>query len=370
MRLMLSAPIEKDEARTSSARVNTLDLREQELYPDAEPKATWFRQASPGTYFWRCVVPARELPGQVLNFTFADLAEKDDKFIFPRVKGTVIWQFAGNATTGTLLRGMQTEQGIRVLMEIDDSYRHVPEYGMYGGWQQTFDRSSEDNYSFEAHVELCKFVDGLIVSTPDLAELYSDLNDNIYICPNSIEPNDWLASEKKDDGILRIGWGASHSHRTDAPLVRRALKWAADQPNVEVWVFGIGDKVGGYKFPGAVKRAPWTDDLASYRAAISRCDIHICPLVETKWSRYKSDLKALEGAMAGAWPIVSTATPYKPWHDRTMTCTTAKDWQEAIRWAVRHRDEIPKLAQEAKDYVLAERQISQSIHTWEEAISG
>ena len=345
--------------------VSTADLRRQEFYPDAEPQATWFRQASPGTYFWRCLVPARELPGQVLNFTTLDLAEEDGEIVFPRTKGTVIWQFPGNATTGTLMAGLQ-DNGHRVLMEIDDSYRHVPEYGVYGGWQVELDRSSDDNYSFEAHCKLAKFVDGLIVSTPDLAELYSDLNDTIYVCPNSIEPNDWLVSTKPDDGVLRIGWGASHSHVTDAPLVRRALQWAADQPNVEVWVFGIGDI---YKFPGGVKKAPWTDNLEQYRAAISMCDVHICPLRETPWSRFKSDLKALEGAMAGAWPIVSTATAYKPWHDRTMTCTTAKDWEHALKWVVRHRDGIPELARKAKEYVLSERTIDKSIGRWREAIA-
>jgi hypothetical protein len=145
------------------------------------------------------------------------------------------------------------------------------------------------------------------------------------------------------------------------------LRWAADQPNVEVWVFGIGDI---YKFGGAVKKAPWTDNLDDYRASLGRCDVMICPLIETEWSRYKSDLKAMEAVMAGAWPIVSTATAYRPWHDRTMTCTTAKDWQDAIRWAVRHRDEIPALAAKAREYVLGERTIEKNIHLWKEAVSG
>lgn len=65
----------------STSSVSTLDLRQQEFYPGVEPRATWFRQGSPGTYFWRCKVPARELPGQVLNFTFSDLAEKDGELV-------------------------------------------------------------------------------------------------------------------------------------------------------------------------------------------------------------------------------------------------------------------------------------------------
>jgi len=340
-------------------------MRREEAVHDA-PVATWWRQASPGTYYWRCLVPARRLPGQVLRFKETDLAENAaGDIIYPRQRGAAIWQFPGNATTGRLMAGMQ-DDGYRVLIEVDDSYLHTPDVGLYGGWHAELDTcGATDNFSFPAHRKLCEFVDGIIVSTPALADLYSEINPNVYLCPNMVEPDDWPGPQTLEDGVLRIGWGASHSHIVDAPLVRRALMWAADQPGVEVWVFGIGDI---YKFPGAVKRAPWTDNLADYRKSLGRCDVMVCPLNETPWARYKSDLKALEAAMAGAWPIVSTATPYTPWRDRTMTCTTAKEWEHAIKWAVRHRDEIPALAAEAKRYVLAERTIERNIGLWREAL--
>lgn len=302
-----------------------------------------------------------------MTFKGTDLAEVDGQIVYPRQEGVAIWQFPGNATTGTLMAGMQTD-GIRVLIEVDDSYLHTPDVGLYGGWNAELDRSGRsDNFSFPAHEKLARFADGIIVSTPELEALYSPLNSNVYVCPNQIEPADWPASQTEPDGILRIGWGASHSHIVDAPLVRRALMWAANQPNVEVWVFGIGDI---YHFPGAVKRASWTDNLTDYRASLGRCDVMICPLIETNWSRYKSDLKALEATMAGAWPIVSTAAPYKPWQDRTMTCTTAKDWEKALKWVVRHRDEIPVLAAEAYEYVIGERTIEKNIHLWRDAVAG
>ena len=341
------------------------DPRRQEFNHDA-PLATWWRQQSPGTYYWRCLLPARRLPGQVLAFKSDDGVIDGDKIVWPRQKGTAIWQFPGNATTGTLMAGMQ-EDGIRVLMEMDDSYQHVPESGLNASWQTDFDTSGvTDRHSFAAHRELARFVDGIIVATEPLADLYGELNENIWVCPNQIEPDDW-PEPPGPDGVLRIGWGASHSHLVDAPLVRRALRWAAGQPNVEVWVFGIGDV---YKFGGGVKKVGWTDSQDAYRASLSRCDVMVCPLIESPWSRYKSDLKAMEAAMAGAWPIVSTATAYKPWHDRTVTCTTAKDWQDAIRWAVRHRDEIPALTAKAREYVLGERTIERNINLWKEAIDG
>jgi glycosyltransferase involved in cell wall biosynthesis len=258
------------------------------------------------------------------------------------------------------------EQGIRVLMETDDNYT-IPRDLRLGDWAAKIEPGSDD-HSREAHMRLCKWVDGIIVATENLAEHYSKLNPNVYVCPNSIDPDDWPEYEKPDDGILRIGWGASHSHMVDAPLVQRAFRWASEQPNVEVWVFGIGDAA---KFPYRVKRAPWTDDQAEYRRLLATCDVHVCPLYETPWSAGKSDWKALDAAMAGAWPIVSSATPYKPWHNLSyITCTTEKEWLNALKWVVRHRDEIPRLAAQAKGYVMSKRLIGQNIHYWREAVNG
>ena len=346
--------------------------RREEFTQDGELLATWWRQSSPGCYYWRCLLPARRLPGQVLRFVSSDLAERSDgELWWPRMQGACVWQFPGNATTGTLMRGMQTD-GIRVLMDVDDNYLRVPDVmvngGLTSGWQVGLDRNgSTDKYSFEAHARIARFVDGIIVATPALADLYSQLNPNVYVCRNSVEPTDWPEPEQRHDGVLRIGWAASHSHKFDAPLVRRALKWAADQPNVEVYTYGVGEV---YKFPGRVRKVAWTDDLTEYRRSLSLCDVHICPLIETDWSRHKSDIKAMEAAMAGAWPIVSSAEPYRPWHDRTMVCTTAKDWEDAMRWVVRHRDEIPALARKAKEYVLAERTVEHEISRWREAVAG
>lgn len=342
------------------------DYRRQEFYCEDEPLATFWRQSTPGTYYARCLVPARHLPAQVLGFKNTDLAERKGNVFFPRQRGAAIWQFPGNATHGTLMAGMQDE-GFPVLIEVDDSYLHAPD-AFSSGWQEDFDRNGRtDNVSRAAHRRLAGFADGIIVSTEALAELYGDINEKVFVCPNSVETEDWkFDSLKRDDGILRIGWAASHPHIVDAPLVRRALRWASRRDGVEVWIFGLGDV---YRFGANVQDVPFTDSLDDYRRSLSLCDVLICPLIETEWSRYKSDIKALEAAMAGTWPIVSTATAYKPWHDRTLACTTAKDWEEAIRWAIRHPDEIPQLAAKARDYVLSERTIESSIGRWRSALA-
>jgi hypothetical protein len=333
--------------------------------PPEDVRATWWTGVTPGTTYWRCQVPARHLPGQCLRLSKHDIIENDDEtYTFPWQKGVAIWQFVGSITRGTVAATMQ-HQGTPILMEVDDNYLvHTSHYGVESAWAEFMATDGEDWNSIQAHRRYTTWFDGVIVSTPWLAEQYRKFNPNVFICPNSVEPDDWPEPEKPDDGILRIGWAGSSSHRQDAPLVRRALKWASEQDGVEVVI--LGDRFfKGFEYT----HIPWTDTLEDYRKSLQVLDVGLCPLRDNAWSRGKSDVKALEYAMVDALPIVSPTEPYRPWWSRTMVAGGKKDWEAAVRWCVANRDEVKQRAAAAKQYVLAERTIKDSIHLWEEALS-
>lgn len=342
-----------------------MNPRQEEFVPDGHLLATWWRQLSPGTYYWRNVLPARFLPGQVLDLKTRDLQPSDHEIgvQFPRQMGVAVWPFAANATRGALMAAQQ-ELGYRVLLEADDNY-FIPPPTMGRGWQLDFDRTGNDNHSFKAHARIAEWVDGVIVSTEPLAELYGQVNQNIYLCPNQTDPADWDEPEKPQDGVLRVGWAASHSHIPDVPLVRRALAKAADHPNTHVLVYGLADVV---KFPGRVRRVGWTDTLADYRRSMQQLDVGICPLVETPWSVCKSAIKAYEYALCAALPIVQDSIVYEPYQGPTIRCRTASDWQEALRWCVNHPDEARQMGREARAYVLEHHDIRDHMRPWREAI--
>ena len=79
--------------------------------------------------------------------------------------------------------------------------------------------------------------DGIIVSTPHLQRAYSRFNE-VYLCPNSVDPDDWSEPEKIDDGVLRIGYAYSSSHWYDLEYIFDALEYASRQKNVEVIMMG------------------------------------------------------------------------------------------------------------------------------------
>lgn len=334
---------------------------------DTHYAATWWAQREGGNWYWRCTVPARHLPGRVIGLRFDDLREFQGNIVMPRQRsGTAIWSYPGNATRGIIMRSMQ-EAGFRVLIEVDDNYLigSPPVPRGKTDWQFKLDKSMNDKHSLAAHEKLAEFVDGVIVTTETLAEAYRQVNENVYVCRNSVDTDDWEELDKPDDGIFRIGYAASLSHWFDAADVRRALSWAAEQKGVEVCMFGL-DPQWSFEY----KRIAWTKDLPAYRKSLQILDVGLCPLREGPWSDCKSDIKSLEYGLSGAASIVARRPPYEPWidTDRALTASSPKDFLKQVKWCVANQDGVKEIAERAREYALSERTISQEIHKWEEAV--
>lgn len=328
--------------------------------------ATFWRQLQAGNAYVRCDVPASAMPAAVFPIMPPHLTVSDDYLpVFDQRGDTAIWPYPGNDVRAKLMRYQQEDMGLRVLVEVDDNYLVTFPTMRAGQWSKR--HKGDDRYSLEYHRHICTWADGVIVSTAPLADAYADVNENVYLCPNSVQPADWPERLPPVDDKFRIGWAASPSHIVDAPLVRRAMEWAARQPGVEVVLFGFQpDWRGPFKRVPWAKGLPWEDEVAHYRRKLVdlQLDVGICPLVRTEWSDGKSDLKALEYCMAGALPVVSRQLPYAEWFDRVPSVATGKDWEATIKALVSERDEVRKQASTAREYVLRERTIEKSVGHW------
>lgn len=344
---------------------------------DFEPEggeclATFWRQATPGTTYWRGHVPMKALPGRVNGIEPDSLAWEDEAAGIIKLNrqdgDTAIWQFLGDDARSRIVFQMQ-RQGLRCLMDVDDTYlRYAPTlYGKAAPWTKTHEEAIANGtgYSVEMHRKQTPLLDGVICATEHLANEYAQYNKNVYHCPNSIDPTDWNV-ERVESDTLRIGYYGSQSHVRDWPLVKKALKWAAKQPGVEVVMIGVNPPA----FSGKV--IPWADDLFSIRKYLGEIDVGIAPLTRNHWADGKSDLKAMEYAMAGVMPIVQDAPPYAPWrkHGWGWTANGPESWMEIIQHVVKNRDKVSDEALTAKKYVLEHRTIDKTIHRWREAIRG
>jgi hypothetical protein len=336
-----------------------IDRETQQHYGDV---ATFWVQATPGVNYYRAVLPARHLPGRVVSFNETDV-NADGRF--RRQVGSSVWMFPGNDLRAVLM-AEQHLQGIPVWVEVDDNYTVAPPLLETSVWARNRKESrSTGQHDYETHVKIVrsKAVDGVICSTPKLAEVYSRLHPNVRVCRNSVDPADWPDGEPphSPDGVLRVGWAGSASHAYDIRDIHRALGWASGQPDVEVVVFGELD------MPIPHRNIPWTDSLEVYRENVSQIDVMLCPIRPSAWSDCKSDVKALEAAMGGACSIVSRTEPFRPWWGEGRPCyvaDTPKDFLKLVKHVVRSRDEVRETARLAREYVLGERVIAREIDQW------
>lgn len=336
------------------------------LFGRPSPRATLYHQNTPATRYWRIDLPAKHLPGKVLpahQLTVRHYVEKQ-KLTFPQLRGdTAIVQFPGDNGSALLAMAMDS-QGKRMLVEVDDNYVD------YGDelWRKRADwgkKIGDSPHTVKGHCWIVEHCAGVIVTTRALADAYSRLNDNVYICRNSIDPSDWSEPAKRD-GFFRIGWYASNSHDRDAPLIQNALSWASRQPGVQVMNIGHDP---GWQFKRT--QVEWTNAFRDQRKWLRHLDVGVAPIVNTPLAKYRSDLKALEYAMGGAMPFVQSGEVYWEWADKDFarTCYSAADWASAIKWAVRNQDEVRARAAQAREYVLRERTYSTEIKRWDDAIS-
>lgn len=359
--------------------------------PAPTPKellATFYYQATHGTAYWRCLLPARFLPGQAIFNYPVRVQDEEGKLQLPQQEGAAVLQFTGDESHYLLVKYLR-EQGVRTLVEVDDNYAHwFPEHMKRAGWARTVKdtlrevpRNPEDpeagtvmvtqGYSVEAHLNTVQEADGVICTTPYLAAQYRKHNDNVYVCGNHIDPADWPALQKPDDGVFRIGWFASASHRNDGDLIEQALRWAGKQPDVEIVMINVGvtsNKPWWTSFP--FKHIAWSADFAVYRTFIQEMDVGLCPVVGTPWALYRSDLKALEYAMSGALPVVSDVPCYAELEmPHVRYCKTPKDWLRAIQWACANRDQVKEQALECREWTLQNRTVEQNIDQWKLAVA-
>jgi hypothetical protein len=330
--------------------------------------ATFWRQATPGTTYWRGYVPMSRLPGHVRVLENDSLDVEDGRLILKGQEGVAIWQFLGDDGRSRIAAQLR-RQGVRTLMEVDDLYLNFapPLYGKFGSWTRTHAEAVANGtgYSVEMHRKLVPQMDGIICSTEHLAERYAAYNPNVYLCPNSVIPDDWDVPRVESD-VLRIGYYGSPSHVRDWPRVKKALKWAARQKDVEVSVIGFVP-------PGWTgKTVAWSDSVLDARKPLGAIDVGLAPLTRNVWADGKSDVKALEYAMAGVLPLLEDAPPYSPWKaiGWPLMAASEDEWVDLIKGVVANRDRVKEQAAAAKDYVLEHRTIDANIHRWKEAVDG
>lgn len=260
------------------------------------------------------------------------------------------------------IRWRKETLGLPYVYEIDDLLTEVDRASYV---RRIFDNNPR---MLEIYRECAAAADAVTVSTEPLAEHLRELNDNVYVLPNSV-PDYMVEIERPDPGDkVVVGWAGSATHHGDMGEIEYALKrmhrWYSDDVELVVMGFDYSKTLG-------VKATflPWENDIPTFHRNLARLDIGLCPLARTAFNRSKSGLKAQEYQALGIVPIATDIAPYqeviRDGIDGFLV-RTPNEWKDRIELLVNDEELRLKMSNEGRK-VSEERLYSKTSAAWADA---
>ncbi|MDI6874894.1 MAG: glycosyltransferase [Actinomycetota bacterium] len=311
-----------------------------------------------GSGHYRCVYPARALRrrghradwrvGVSLNpETYDPVDTSYDVYVI---------QMAQHKGVLTLLRRLAA-LGKVGLVEVDDHVRATPFYN------PAFRAFRGRDGKARALEECARAADGVTVSTPELAELFTPLNPNTFPLPNCIDLGDpaWNPRPEKEAGRVVVGWAGSPTHLEDfRPLVPVLEALCRRYPQVKVAVggpkevFALLDQV-----PEEQKEYLPPVPFEEYPGMLARFDVGLVPLADNSFNRCKSDLKGLEYSALGIPFVASPLPAYRRLveeGENGFLCSHRREWFGRLSVLVEKEDLRRRMGRRAREIV--ERRMS------------
>ena len=222
--------------------------------------------------------------------------------------------------------------------------------------------------------EALRIVDGVFVTTPILADVYSKYNKNIYTLPNSLDFNIWKPSNLVKDDKVRITWHGGSSHYEDLHEIGGELTNITNKhKNVKIVTCG-------HEFKGVFKNIPsdqyehhgWVDVLAHpYKQILLNADLAVIPLKDHKFNYSKSPIKWIEYSSLGIPCVLKDIHPYSNLVIHGITGFLYKTTEECEFWMdklVEHPSLRKRIGDAAKEYVHEHFDAKKNSKYWSEAI--
>lgn len=253
------------------------------------------------------------------------------------------------------------ERGKIVLYEIDDYLHGI---------------KAEDDHHAKLHFNtnqlgniewVMKHCDGLIVSTPYLAEQYRHFNKRVYVCRNGIDLKRYDLKRPKRETV-NIGWAGATGHfEAVRPWFQQVGAIMRMREKVCFVSIGRADFAQGFAQVFGEDRAigtPWAQ-IEQYPGAMTMMDIALAPARNTTWWRGKSDLRWLEASALGI-PVIAEPINY-PDIVHGETGFHAHSPQEAAEIMLRLVDDTTErrmVGHKAREYVKHNRGMNTMVRQW------
>lgn len=331
----------------------------------------------PFCYYYRGFLPG-VYSNQMVVKDFLTMLDKtpQDKIVEQCKKADVIVFQRPNTKRTLDLMLLLKKMGKKVIFENDDSYLINKSIDL-SKLENDKQRQIAKDFSFYTN-ETLKIADGVIASTEILAKEYSEVNKNVTVLKNCIDPLDSFKCKENKTGKFRIGLIGSVTTNEDYEHIKKDLKELDKRDDITIVVMGVKYKDGtympimkeDYDFWNSLNNVEWHPytHITEYMYKLSQLalDLAIIPRKENYFNTCKSNLKFLEMSLLEI-PTLAQAfkdknSPYQGLDEPYLTL--ADNWYENIIRIKDNYKEYKQKAIKAKEYVLENYNIKSYAQEW------
>lgn len=292
-----------------------------------------------GSGRYRCEQPAKLLAGNGLSTHVGGMVgsmpngllytvTEDEK----PVLGKVIILQRHAADTGRDKIRAARKAGQQVWIDVDDLMPAVPPSNI----------AASDPAGIQWWCDMATAADGLICSTPELAQGMAKYNRRRVVLGNLIDLDDgprWSVNPEPAGPLRQIGWvGNTPVHRDNLAQLRGWLPellehdpslmvyWGGWHPDIEAMT-SFGEFVGLPPERVTVSRAKMID---VYPELFRGIDLGLVPLAGSRFSQAKTATKGMEYAAAGVPFLWSDHPSYRRTFGLAGRCRNPRDWAENV----------------------------------------
>lgn len=217
---------------------------------------------------------------------------------------------------------------------------------------------------FRQAMKLC---DVGIASTPELANFIRPLvrTGLCYVLRNGLDHrNDaYIRREQTrlsaDKLTLFYGSGTKAHNQDFNELAAPALEYILRKyPNTRLMIVGhLKLALEPQDFDGRVNQMPFSKDVSDYWEALSGADINLAPLIKSRTTDCKSEIKWLEAAMCGIPSVVSSTATYDEAlrdGEDVLIARSPDEWARALEYLVLHPERRSQIGGKAKKKAMAD----------------
>lgn len=281
------------------------------------------------------------------------------------------------------------KQGKKIVLDNDDTYKDGDNGGIKLNTYFNQERvrrglrtinQTMDAFAIEA--------DLITVSTQFLADEYKKLNKNVVVLPNCVDPFYFDEPQRNEGEKVRIGITGSIGMSSDIDVLNPIFKHYENDPRVQLVFFSLpADPKNNPMMANAYENeynfldsmnVEWhaTVNMDKYYDTLNslKLDIMVIPRTDNYFNRCKSNLKFLESSMFEI-PCIAQGfedgnSPYQvnPEDSKYMSIVTDNSkWVEEIEKLIIDKELRREMGKKAKEYVVANYDINDKAHLWEEA---